>query len=301
MDNKGVTTKKAILAALICNGIWGFSFMASKRAMDFAPVTLLLSHRFLLAFLLMNLLRLTPFGGCALRGKPLLPLVALGLVEPVVYFYGEQYGVQHSSTIFSGVMIALIPIASTLAAIPALGEKPTLRQFVCGLLSVGGVIGVGLLTGSGGSLDAIGVAGLLVAIVSAAAFSLLSRGISGRYTPFERTYAILGVGALVFTAVALLSVRGDMGAYLRPLAAGSYRLNVLFLGVFCSVVCFFLANYMLTGLPGARATAFSNRSTVVSVFTGALFLREPFSLRGLLRCALSLRGIYGVQSAGKEP
>ena len=56
--------------------MWGFSFMASKVGLSTAPVILLLSHRFLLAFLVMSLLRLTPLGTCRYKGKPLLPLFA---------------------------------------------------------------------------------------------------------------------------------------------------------------------------------------------------------------------------------
>ena len=303
MTNKAsVTTKKAILAATVAHGFWGVSFMASRIALDSAPVIVLLSHRFLLAAVLMSLLRLTPLGDCRLRDKPKAPLLLLGLFEPVIYFFGEQYGILHSSTIFSGVMIALIPIASTLAAIPFLGEKPTLRQLLYCALSVGGVIGIGMMTSSGGSLDWIGVVGLLVAVFSAVAYTLLNRGLSARYTPFERSYSMLCIGALVFTALALFSVRGDPAAYLRPLADRGYLLSMLFLGICCSVVCFSLTSYALTGLSVARATVFANLTTAVSVFAGAVLLHEPFSLMGLLCCALILLGIYGVQHAAKpEP
>ena len=300
MKNKSsATTKKAIAAAIVSHAFWGLSFMASRVGLDSAPVILLLSHRFLLAFLLMSLLRLTALGDCRLRGKPLLPLLLLGLFEPVVYFFGEQYGILHSSTIFSGVMIALIPIASTLAAIPILGEKPTLRQGLYSLLSVGGVIGIGLLTKSGGHLDWIGVAGLLVAVFSAVAYTLLNRGISARYSPFERTYSMIGFGALVFSVMALVSVRGDLSAYLRPLGERSYLLSILFLAVCCSVVSYFLSSYVLTGLSVARATVFANLTTAVSVFAGAVLLHEPFSFTGLVCCAMILFGIYGVQRAAK--
>ncbi len=300
MNKTSVANKKAIAAAIVAHSFWGLSFMASRIALDRAPVLLLLSHRFLLAFLLMSLLRLTALGDCRLRGKPLLPLILLGLFQPVIYFFGEQYGILHSSTVFSGVMIALIPIASTLAAIPILGEKPTLRQLFCSFLSVGGVVGIGLLTSGSGSLDWIGVAGLLVAVLSAVAYTLLSRGISGRYTPFERTYFMLGFGAAVFTVMALFSVRGDLGAYLRPLAQRSYLSAVVFLGLCCSVISYFLTNYVITRLPVARATVFSNLTTAVSVFAGAVFLREPFSPIGLLCCVLILLGIYGVQRGAER-
>ncbi|MBQ3482061.1 MAG: DMT family transporter [Oscillospiraceae bacterium] len=297
MNKASTTTKRALAAAVISHIFWGLSFMASRLALDRAPVILLLSHRFLLAFVLMSLLRFTPLGVCRLRGKALLPLILLGLVEPVVYFFGEQYGILHSSTIFSGVMIALIPIASTLAAIPILGEKPTLRQLLYSMLSVGGVIGIGLITNSSGSLDWIGVVGLLVAVFSAMTYTLLSRGISARYSPFERSYCMFAVGALVFTVLALISVRGDAAAYLRPLADRAYLLSVLFLAVCCSVICYVLSGYVLTWLTVARATVFANLTTAVSVFAGAIFLHEPFSIFGLLCCAMILFGIYGVQRA----
>lgn len=299
MREKTITAKKAVVAAIIGNSFWGLSFMASRIALDVAPVAVLLSHRFLSAFLLMSALRFTALGDFHLKGKPLSPLLLLGLLQPVVYFFGEQYGILHSSTIFSGVMIAMIPIASMLAAIPILGERPTPRQFVCSALSVGGVVGVGLLTGSSGSLDWIGVAGLLVAILAAVACTLLSRGISARYTPFERTYAMFGIGAAVFTALALVVVRGDMSAYLRPFRERPYVLSVLFLSVCCSVVSYYFSNYVITGLTVVRATVFTNLTTAVSVFAGAVFLREPFSLVGLLCCGLILFGIYGVQQAAE--
>ena len=229
MNRQKSDEKKAMTAAIIGNSFWGLSFMASRTALDSAPVILLLSHRFLIAFFIMSVLLFTPLGDCHLRGKAIRPLILLGILQPVIYFFGEQYGILHSSTVFSGVMIALIPIVSTLAAIPILGEKPSPRQLFYSVLSVGGVVGIGLITKSGGSLDWIGVAGLLTAVFAAVAYTLLCRGISGQYSAFERTYTMLGFGAAVFTGMALVSVRGDMALYLRPFAVQSYLTAVLFM------------------------------------------------------------------------
>ena len=295
MNKTSAANKKAIAAAVIGHSFWGLSFMSSRVALDTAPVILLLSHRFLLAFLVMSLFLLTPFGSYRLRGRSLLPLVLLGLFEPVIYFFGEQYGILHSSTVFSGVMIALIPIASTLCAVPILKEKPTLKQFFFSILSVGGVVGIGMMTSSSGRLDWIGVAGLLVAVFSAVAYTLLNRGISEQYTSFERTYSMLGFGAVVFTAMAVFSVHGNPVLYFEPFEKPSYLLAVVFLAVCCSVIAYFLSSYVLTGLSVARATVFSNLTTAVSVFAGTVFLHEPFSVFGLICCIVILIGIYGVQ------
>ena len=286
---------KAVAAAIIGHSFWGLSFMASRVGLNTAPVILLLSHRFLIAFLVMSLFLLTPFGSFRLRGRSLLPLILLGLFEPVIYFFGEQYGILHSSTVFSGVMIALIPIASTICAVPILREKPTAQQVFFSVLSVAGVIGIGMMTSSSGKLDWIGVAGLLVAVFSAVAYTLLNRSISAKYTSFERTYSMIGFGAVVFTAMAAFLTHGDPALYFAPFADRSYLLAILFLSLCCSVISYFFSSYVLTGLSVARATVFANLTTAVSVFAGTVFLHEPFSAFGLVCCVLILIGIYGVQ------
>ena len=62
MNSTSVTARKAIAAAIVGHSFWGLSFMASRVGLNTAPVILLLSHRFLLAFLLMSVLLLTPLG-----------------------------------------------------------------------------------------------------------------------------------------------------------------------------------------------------------------------------------------------
>ena len=106
---------------------------------------------------------------------------------------------------------------------------------------------------------------------------------------------MMAVGAATFTALAAAAVGGDAAAYLRPLGEAEYLLSILFLGLFCSVVCYFLSSYAITYLTVAQETVFANLTTAVSVFAGAVILHEPFSWWGILFCAMILLGIYGVQ------
>lgn len=300
MDRK--TNVKLLLAAIISHVFWGFSFLCTKAALGVADMYVLLSHRFLIAFAIMNALLLMGVVKVRFKGKGrriLLPLL-MGLMEPVVYFIGEEYGVIHSTTIFSGVMIAVIPIVSTFAAMPFLHETPTVGQVLFSLLSVGGVIGIGLMNEDSGALDWIGVAALLVAVAGATAYTLLSRHIAGRTSPFARTYAMMGVGAVFFTVLAMVRCEGSLAAYVQPLGETPYLLSVLFLSLFCSVISFFLSGYAITRLPVARETVFSNLTTAVAVFAGVVFLHEPFSWLSLVCILLILVGIYGVQRTAKE-
>jgi hypothetical protein len=114
----------ATLAALIGNGIFGFSFMFSRMALGVASPFVMLTVRFLLAAALLSAVALWAArrgdwreadGGIHflrfhLKGKPLAPLLALGLVQPVLYFVFESYGISQTSASFSGVMIGLAPV-----------------------------------------------------------------------------------------------------------------------------------------------------------------------------------------------
>ena len=287
-------TVRATVATIVCHVIWGFSFLASRRGLSAAPVFVLLSHRFLPAFLLMSLLPGRVRELRTLRRRELLWLLALGLMEPVLYFFGEQYGLLHSNTVFSGVMIAMIPVAAALAAVPILRERLTPGQLLFSLLSVSGVVGMGLYSSSSGVLDALGVGMLLLAVFSAAGYSLLTRRLSAQVSASTRAYAIIAVGAAVFTPLALLQ-SGGLAGYLRPLGQPGYVASVAFLAAGCSVLSYFLSGYALTHLSVARESVYSNLTTAVSVFAGVVFLREPFSRLSLVCCALILIGIYGVQ------
>ena len=298
MDKKQAI--KTYLAAVICHVLWGFSFMASGYALSGTHVFLLLSHRFLLALAVMSLPVLLGLAKLRLRGKRVWVLLVLGALEPVIYFFGEQYGIIHSGTVFSGVMIAMIPVVCMLAAMPILREKPSVGQLIFGLISVGGVIGLGLMGGKSGTVELIGVIALTTAVLGATGYTLLSRSISKEFTPFERTYMMIAVGAVVFTVCALIKCGFDITEYFRPFGDIRYALCVVFLGVFCSVVCYFLSSYSITYMPVAKETVFANLTTAVSVFAGVVFMREPFSWLGLVCCVLILAGIYGVQKAAPK-
>ncbi len=301
MKKKEITL---FFAAVVSHVFWGFSFLGTKSALGVVDndLYLLLSHRFLIAFAIMNLLLLFRVVKIDFRGKGKriwLPLL-MGLMEPVIYFIGEEYGVIHSTTIFSGVMIAVIPIVAIFAAIPTLHEKPTAGQVLFSFLSVGGVIGIGLLTKDSGRLDWIGVVGLVVAVLSAAAYGILDRGLSAEFTAFERTYLMIGMGAACFTPIALVRVRFDLSAFFAPMGDLRFLLPVLFLSVCCSVVSYFLLSYMATYMTVTRSTVYANLTTAVSVIAGALILREPFTWLSAVFCAVILIGIYGVQRFARK-
>ena len=273
--------------------IWGFTFLASRIAQDYGTPFVLLFWRFALAFLLLNLLRLTGRFPVRLRGRRLWPVLLAGLFEPVLYFPCEQYGLRLTSTSFSGVMVALIPLCSLVYGAVFLHEKATRRQVVFSVLSVAGVIVLAVYATGIGAGSFLGFLILLGTVFAGAGYMVASRACAGSFTAFERTYITCGMGAAAFFVLSVLDHRHDLSAV--PMTHAPFALAIVFLSVVASVLSYLALNRALEVLPVARTAALINSSTVVSVLAGVLLLREPFGWVSAAASAAILVGIWGVQ------
>ena len=300
-------TRRGVAAAFIGNGIFGFSFMFSRIALAAATPFVMLMYRFGAAFLLLSLVALwagrTQREGWLrfrLAGRKLGPLVLLGLCQPVCYFLCESYGISLTNATFSGVMIALIPIAALAAGRLFLGEKPTLPQVCFALLSIAGVVVMTLQQSAQGEVKPLGILLLLGAVASAVAFNLMSRKLSDQFSALERTWVMMLVGASVFAGLAVGRCGGDWQQLTAPLKTASFLWAILYLAGFSSVVAFLMLNFANTGLPVAKATIFCNVTTVISLLAGVIFLGEPFGWLQLLASVVIVIGVWGVQRQPDE-
>lgn len=287
-------------AAFFTCFVFGLSFLFSKMALNIVHPSVLLTFRFGLAFLLLNCLLLTGKVRLRLKGKRIGRLLLLGFLQPVIYFLCESYGIQMTTATFSAVMIALVPIAAMLGGMIFLREIPMPLQTVFLVMSVGGAVLMALLKGGEGTVTALGVILLLLAVISSAAYNALSRLLSDEFSVFERTYLMFAVGLLFFCPMALWEVGFDVGLLCSYLRYPEVWVAAVFLGAVCSVMAFLCLNYANTYLPLARTTSFSNITTVVSVFAGAA-LGESLHGATLLAAALIIVGVWGVQRFKDAP
>lgn len=290
------------LAAMGGNTIFGFSFMFSRPALNVAAPFVMLMYRFLLAFLLVGVIALwarragrTDWLRFDLKWKDVFALVPFGLVQPVAYFLCESYGVSLTNATVSGVIIALVPIVALGAGFLFMGERPSLRQVGFSLLSILGVIVMTLQQSAGGEIHPLGVALLVGAVISGAAFNILSRKLSDRFSALERTWVMMLVAAITFTALAVMECRQDLPALFRPLKEGQFLMAMIYLSIFSSILAFLGINFASTILPVSKTTAFCNVTTVLSVFAGAVFLGERVTAVSLIAAVVIIIGVFGVQ------
>lgn len=289
--------KKALLLPALAGAlghiIWGFSYLLTRVALQTVQPDVLLSLRFLTALLIMNLLILLKKGRVSIRGKKWRSLLALAVMEPL-YFYFESYGILYTNATFGGVVLAVVPVVSILLAALFLKEYPSRRQTVFCLLPV---LGVALMAGAGNSLGIIrpvGVAFLLGSCLASAGYKTVNRKSAQEFTPFERTYIVLLVSGVVFTAAALVTTKGDLRAWVEPLASAPTVCSILMLSVFCSVGANQLVNYAAGHLSVAKLSSFGALTTLFSMTAGILFLHEPFFWMGGVGAVLILIGIWQV-------
>lgn len=301
--------KLATLGALIGNSIFGFSFMFSRMALDVASPFVMLMYRFILAAALLGVIaavaarRGEQDGGdihwlrFSLKGKPIWPLLALGVVQPVLYFLCESYGISMTNATFSGVIIALVPIAALAAGVLVLREIPSRAQVCWSFVSIAGVVLMTLQQSAEGTIHPLGVVMLLGAALSGVAFNILSRKMSAQFSALERTVVMMAVAAVVFTVLAVLECRADLSRLLAPLGSAAFLASMVYLSVFSSIMAFLFINFASNTLPVAKTTAFCNLTTAISMFAGVVFLGEPFGLLSLIASVMIILGVWKVQAA----
>lgn len=256
----------------------------------------LIAYRFLIAYAGFEILRLTGIIKIRLEKRKLVLLSLVALFQPILYFMFETFGLNLTSSSEAGMMIAIIPIFVTIIGSLILKEKPTTVQIVFISISVTGIILIQVFKAGGGLTGStVGFVLLLMAVLSAAFFNIVSRKASSISTPFEVTYVMMLAGAGAFNIIYLiqLAFENRVGDYLSNLRHVELVLPLVYLGLVASIGGFFLVNYTLGKLPAHVSSIYSNLSTIVAIGAGALILHEQLQFYHYLGSALILIGVYG--------
>ncbi len=286
--------KKGMLAATIAYSIFGLSYLFSKMALDVAEPMILLAVRFSVTFVVLNLLVVCKVMKLNLKGKNLLGPVLIGILQPVLYFVFENYGLKYTTTSFTGIVSSISPIFTAILGVIFLREKPNWKQWICIVLSIAGVMMVSL-GNTGGENTLAGCFCLLAAYLIGGFYSILIRKFSAQFSAFELTYIMFTVGFGFFLIMAFVTHGGDTVSMLTSAVGnGKFIVACLYLGAAASVGAYMLANYSLATLPVSRATIFNSFATIVSVLSGVVLMGDPFTIVSGIAFILILGGVLGV-------
>lgn len=295
---KGLSVKKdsnlvALLFAYTGNIIWGFSFMFIKVAQRSAAPNVLLSHRFIVAALIMLTLVATKRVKVSFKGKNWWPAILLVTFQYLYYIF-ESQAILHTNATLSGAGGAVSPVVAILLAMVFLKEYPTKRQAI---FCVFPIVGVVLMTLAGkdlGVVTPIGVVFLVLTILSSGTYKTVNRKAAEQFTAFERTVILFLFSSVSFTLTAFNDIGWDMEQYLTPLTVPSYVWSMVVLAVFCSLVCNLMVNYATAKLPVVKMSSFGAVVTLVSMLAGVVFLKEPMTWTLFMGAVLVIVGVWQV-------
>ena len=282
------------LCALGCEVLFGLSYVFTKSASETAGTFELLGWRFLIAFVVMTALVLVGVIKIDLKRKNLKSLFMVALFSPVIYFIGETVGIGNASASESGVFLACIPAASLVASSLILKKKPTKIQIIGIAITLAGVLTTVFAAGVSATFSAVGYAFLTIAVVSYALYSVFVEKASD-FSEAEITYLMLAVGAAVFVLVAMIKsiMEGSSTELLTlPFENTSFLIAILYQGIGCSILAFFLSNMAIARIGVNRTSSFIGASTVVSMLAGVVILQENLTAWQIAGAAIIVSGIY---------
>ena len=282
------------LCALCCETLFGLSYVFTKFATQSASPFALLGWRFGIAAVVMVGCVLFGLMKVDLKGKPLKPLLVVTLLNPVIYFVAETVGISRITASESGTFLACIPVMSLLMSTLILKKKPSRNQVIGIFITLAGVLVTVFAAGAAASLNLVGYLMLLLAVVCYALYSVYVEKASD-YTEAEITFFMMIGGGITFVilAVAEALTTGSLRTLVTlPLHNTGFLVAVVYQGVCCSVLAFFLSNAAIARIGVNRTSSFIGIATVVSILVGVLFLHEAFSLVQILGAAIILAGVY---------
>ena len=199
------------------------------------------------------------------------------------------FGVEATSALAAGVVMAALPAAVALLARLRLGEPIRPRVAVAIALSAAGIALLALQRDTGGASDGAwwGYALLVGAVFCEASYVVIGKRLTAQVSP-RRISALINLwGLALVTPMALWqATRFDFGG----VDAGLWGLLVYY-ALAASMVAVWLWMKGLARVPAARAGVFTVLLPLTAAAIGIGWLGEPFTVGHALALALALAGL----------
>lgn len=300
MNGKKIKGSLLVLMVAVISLFFGLSFVFSSIAMKELKPIELLSVRWLFPAVLYGISIALGLIKVSYKGKPVLPLILIVLCQPVLYALFEAQGIKLTTASEGSIFVAAIPLAVVALETAVLKKKPSRRAVAGVIVGFAGVLCcIVFAPAAAVSGKLAGYIFLLLTMLAGAGYVVAGSNLSGRYSTFEISIAMAIGGALTFNLINFLSGNG-LHAYQVLFSGGKTTAALLFLGVGCSFLTYFLYNAALAAMPATVAgCVITNSINVVGVVAGILITNDPWGLYTVTGVLLTIIGIVLSATAGE--
>ncbi len=282
------TELKAHIYAFITVLIWGTTFISTKLLLeDFMPIEILFI-RFLIGFLALwvacpRRLKLTAL-------KQELWFAAAGLCGVTLYYLFENIALTFTYASNVGVIISIAPFFTAIFSTLFQRTGKLGIHFLIGfILAISGICLISLGNGAAFALNPLGDILAMAAAIIWAVYSCLTKKISTfGYNTILVTRHTFFYG-LVFM-IPVLWFKGFV-VEIEQLANVSNFVNLLYLGLGASALCFVTWNFSVKKLGPVRTSIYIYLVPIITAVTSALVLHEHITWIAVCGIAFTLFGL----------
>ena len=284
------------MAALFTIVIWGTTFISTKVLLtDFRPVEILF-FRFVMGFV--ALLLVYPHRMKGVEHKQEVTFVLAGLCGICLYYLLENIALTYTMASNVGVIISVAPFFTAILSHLFLKSEGKLRaNFFIGFVVA--MAGVALISFNGSRME-LNPVGDVLAVLAAfvwACYSILTRKISSFGYPVILTTRRTFFYGVLFMIPALFLFDFEMG--LERFADMTHLLNILYLGLGASALCFVTWNLAVKVLGAVKTSVYIYMVPVITVVTSVLILKEPVTWVSVMGTLLAVAGLFLSEYNGK--
>lgn len=284
MNNKIITGHVAALFTLI---VWGTTYISTKVLLkDFQPVEILL-FRFVMGLIALFIAYPHPLKWTTKKQEATFALA--GLSGLTMYYLLENVALTYTSASNVGVIISVAPFfTAVLSGIFLKEEKPSWSFYLGFVVAMGGICIISF-NGAELNLNPMGDFLALVAAFVWALYAVLSKKIAGYgYNIIQSTRRIFTYG-IIFMLPCLFFF--DFKLDLSRFSNGVNLLNMLYLGICASAVCFVTWNFAVKVLGAVKTSVYIYASPVITVVMSVIILKERVNALSATGIALTLAGL----------
>ncbi len=282
-------------AALITILIWGTTFISTKVLLTALSPIEILFLRFVIGYLALWLA--APRRLVLTERKQEGWFAAAGLCGVALYYGFENLALSMTQASNVGVIISIAPFFTVLFSAVFLKQKrPGLRFFLGFLMAMAGIMLISF-NQQAVEIHPLGDGLAVIAAMIWAIYFLISRKISELgYNVLLTTRRTFFYGLLLMLPLVMTQFSADFQILSEP----SVLLNLVFLGLGASALCFVTWNYAVGILGSVKTSVTIYIVPVITAVASAWVLHEPLTPRVILGLGLTLGGLLLSQKINQE-
>lgn len=281
------------IEALVTILIWGTTFISTKVLLNsFSPIEILF-FRFIIGYLALWLV--CPHKLKSNNKKEELYFASAGLCGITLYYLCENVALTYTLASNVGVIISIAPFFTALFNFIFLkGEKPQLRFFVGFIIAMVGIYLISFSSDTTLQLNPLGDILAVIAAIIWAAYSTITKKVSTfGYNTLQTTRRSFFYGLIFMIPILfIMDFKLDLGRFMHM----KNYLNILYLGLGASAMCFVTWNCAVKILGSVKTSVYIYMVPVITTITSVIILHEQITWIAACGIILTLIGLFVSES-----